>query len=521
MIATILPGSSGFHAVEYNERKVAKGVARLLEMKNFGSVGIYGKYTSEELREYLEYYSSRNNRIMKPQFHLAISCKGHEYSEQELLEFAHDYLSEMGYGDEGQPLLVYSHYDTDNTHLHIITSRVAPNGRKINHNNERRRSQDVINRLLGNDREKEVQNAFGKAKEYKFSTFAQFKAIMTSMGYEAYHKEDTVYIKRGGRVQMSLPLVNFNPLYTYGDNDKQCARQLRSILLKYRDTCSNNDELKKELKDKLGIDILFFGKKDTPYGYMLVDHNNKRVLHGARVLAIDRLLYFETPDERFSRIESYIDSLLVDYPKLNTAALNHKLRRFHAYIKKNTVYLGDKSRELPQFMVNVLTRNNRISWVESFKPKTEEERDLLCRLCKVDGTDLVALTVKKDSHYINDVESLRAVFNNHDTIDTRAALAVLGYTLHRDADIYYAVNFSGKRIICLNDEGFDLTRLLYPLKSKSQVGDKNISKVQKIGTIESLKLRDAGGGSHGEKREWEVGNNSNYDSIDDGCSLKM
>lgn len=33
MIATILPGSSNFHAVDYNERKVAKGVARLLEMK--------------------------------------------------------------------------------------------------------------------------------------------------------------------------------------------------------------------------------------------------------------------------------------------------------------------------------------------------------------------------------------------------------------------------------------------------------------------------------------------------------
>ena len=37
MIATILPGSSNFHAVGYNERKVAKGVARMLEMQNFGT----------------------------------------------------------------------------------------------------------------------------------------------------------------------------------------------------------------------------------------------------------------------------------------------------------------------------------------------------------------------------------------------------------------------------------------------------------------------------------------------------
>ncbi len=45
MIATILPGSSNFHAVGYNERKVAKGVARMLEMQNFGTLGTFGKPT--------------------------------------------------------------------------------------------------------------------------------------------------------------------------------------------------------------------------------------------------------------------------------------------------------------------------------------------------------------------------------------------------------------------------------------------------------------------------------------------
>lgn len=39
MIATILPSSTTFHAVDYNERKVSEGVAELLEMKNFGSIG--------------------------------------------------------------------------------------------------------------------------------------------------------------------------------------------------------------------------------------------------------------------------------------------------------------------------------------------------------------------------------------------------------------------------------------------------------------------------------------------------
>ena len=75
MIATILPGSSNFHAVGYNEHKVSKGVARLIEIQNFGSLGTFHKPTPSELVGYLQKYSSQNSRIRKPQFHVAISRK--------------------------------------------------------------------------------------------------------------------------------------------------------------------------------------------------------------------------------------------------------------------------------------------------------------------------------------------------------------------------------------------------------------------------------------------------------------
>lgn len=161
MIATILPGSANFHAVGYNERKVSKGVARLLEIQNFGTLGTFGKPTPDELVKYLRVYTSQNSRIRKAQFHVAISCKGHEQSESGLLDFAHRYLKEMGYAEPGQPLLVYSHYDTENTHLHIVTSRIAPDGRKIAHDHERRRSQEAIDRILGMNRKKKMGNRCG------------------------------------------------------------------------------------------------------------------------------------------------------------------------------------------------------------------------------------------------------------------------------------------------------------------------------------------------------------------------
>ena len=107
MIATILPGSANFHAVGYNERKVSKGAARLIEILNFEGATTLGPPTPEKLREYLIDYSKQNGRIKKAQFHVAISCKGHEMTEQQLLDFAHQYLKEMGYMEPGQPILIY------------------------------------------------------------------------------------------------------------------------------------------------------------------------------------------------------------------------------------------------------------------------------------------------------------------------------------------------------------------------------------------------------------------------------
>lgn len=324
MIATILPGSTNFHAVGYNERKVSKGVARLLEIQNFGALGTFGKPTSEELVRYLQEYSSRNSRIQKAQFHVAISCKGHEQSESELLEFAHQYLKEMGYGEAGQPLLVYSHHDTDNTHLHIVTSRIAPDGKKIAHDHERRRSQEVIDRILGTNRKQKTGKDINDAKQYTFSSFAQFKSVMTSMGYETYQKDGIVFIKHGGKVQQKLPLSEIEALYRNGYRDRARCRQLRNILKKYRDVSTNKEELQKELKAKFGIDLVFFGKKDKPYGYMLVDHANKTVINGARVLAMDELLDFATPEERLDRIEDFIDRLLTLNPKITQGEIYDK-----------------------------------------------------------------------------------------------------------------------------------------------------------------------------------------------------
>lgn len=531
MIATILPGSADFHAVGYNKHKVYKGVATLLEMQNFGGLDASEHPTAKQLVQFLQFYSSQNSRIQKPQFHVAISCKGHEMSEQQLLDFAHQYLQEMGYAEPGQPWLIYAHHDTDNTHLHIVTSRVAPDGRKIQHDHERRRSQAVIDKILGTDRTQKTEKDIEAAKQYSFSSFAQFKAVMGTMGYEVFQKDGNVFVKQGGRIQKKLPLTEIETLYKKGYQDKARNRQLRAYLKKYRDVCANKEELQKEMKKSFGVDVVFFGKKDKPYGYMLIDHANKTVIHGARVLAVEELLDFATPEQRFDRIEAFIDQLLTLNPKITQGEIFQKLKKQRAYIKKGVIYYDGQSRPLPPFMAKAIDRNNRISFIEKFHPTNDAEVDLLCKIFKVDRPDLVDISTERPPKYADSVGRMHEIFNDPEVKSPRSAMYQEGFIIRQVNDTYYAINFKEHILINLNEEDFDVERVKkISKKPKRQGVPFKKSKKKTLNPVKSLqrkshqglgKLRKEGIGSHSANREWEVGKKTDYDEVDDGRSLKM
>lgn len=69
----------------------------------------------------------------------------------------------------------------------------------------------MIDRILGNDRKQKARKGVDAAKEYTFSSFAQFKSVMLSMGYEIYQKDGTVFIKHGDKVQQAFRLQRLKP----------------------------------------------------------------------------------------------------------------------------------------------------------------------------------------------------------------------------------------------------------------------------------------------------------------------
>ena len=186
-----------------------------------------------------------------------------------------------------------------------------------------------------------------------------------SLGYECKDDDEkpVAHIYRGGQ-ELGTTQVQLIMRHTLKENkpDDKRRRQLRAILKKYRDLSANKEELTAAMKKKFGISLVFVGKANTPYGYIVVDHKNKTVYKGGEFLSIRELLQFEDAATRFARIEETINDLLTDYPKLTTADVNRILyRQFGTRIHRGTVSWNGETIQLRHEVTEQLRQNYLIS----------------------------------------------------------------------------------------------------------------------------------------------------------------
>ena len=261
MIAHILEKPSRtFAGVNYNTNKVDRNKGELMLMANFGLLQGLRSPRPQDLVNYLMMLAARNKGVANPQFHAVISGRAKIYDKQELTRAAVLWLKEMGYGD--QPYLIVFHKDTDNHHVHVVSSRIDRNGVQINRDYEKVRAVRNIDKVLG----------YTFAMEYNFSTKAQFYMILENQGYLG---RDYMHEKK-----LEKKLAAYRP-------DKSRMSELKLLFQEHK----GDPELIQLLKSKYQLDLVFHaseGKK--PYGYSVIDHATKQVFKGSEILSLKYLL---------------------------------------------------------------------------------------------------------------------------------------------------------------------------------------------------------------------------------------
>lgn len=143
MIQKISSGKSFYGLIEYNESKVRAGEAELLELHYIPE--------GSTLQETLEFVAGQNPACKKNTFHVSLSFPPDEHpSDETMLDIAHDFMEGMGYGE--QPYGIYRHHDTDNDHIHIVSTRVDWQGKRID---------DAYEKIKSNRLAAELEKKYG------------------------------------------------------------------------------------------------------------------------------------------------------------------------------------------------------------------------------------------------------------------------------------------------------------------------------------------------------------------------
>lgn len=341
MIVKMMPAAgASFPGVNYNDKKISSGNGELTLMKNFPSF-INESSDKQQVRDYLRAISVGNKKIIKPQFHAMISTKFQEHSKEELSEIAENFMREMGYGD--QPFTVVFHSDTDNNHVHIVSTRVdKTTGKKINDSFEKLKSQEALSKTLEKLYNIKPDEELEKLLKYKVSTINQLELLLERNGFVMIKNkldEKAFDILKNGVKQRTVKSEQVN--FETNKNDSR-KNQIKAILIKYKEIHSNKVfkvedsrkqksvipenqdksekdinkvrvEFESELQEKMrilfGIDIVFHQKDNfQPFGYTLIDHKSGRIYKGSEILKMSEL--FEFTEEK---IDKQLFEVLKDY----------------------------------------------------------------------------------------------------------------------------------------------------------------------------------------------------------------
>jgi len=439
----------------YSQTKIGEGKANFSGAMNFPFSE--DKASPEMYIAYLEALADcAPKNIKNRQFHAIISTKGREHDETFLVDIAKKWMDKMGYGN--QPYILYFHGDTANNHIHIVSSRITEEGKRINPYMEGRRAGIAIRELMNENLN--VKAAFDindVLKNYSFSTEAQFKLVLEKRGWKVIEKDGNIdLIKCVKQGSIEIKKIK-DKVQQYAENKKR-INQLRAIFNKYSGLPI--DQFVDFMRKNFGVEVVFHKSKghSTPYGYTVIDHKNKIVMKGGEIMPLDALLSPKSREEHTRLVNEIVYNNLLNSSSYRN--LKSTLSRNGYYLRKSNIYVKGDDNVLKQLSLEIYKKlhyNDRLREANKFVVHTPSEAKALSYLFNVRANEINIRqderrddTVYRDmiQSFGDDREALKNYLKNNDMrvisnsdisllIDYRNyAIANLGgLGLNRDFDI--------------------------------------------------------------------------------------
>lgn len=334
MVARILSGTSIRGLLNYNEKKVETGNATLILANRFG-VEIEQLDKRAKLTRF-EHLTLLNSKVKTNSMHIMLNFdRSDRLNNEHLQKIATVYMDKIGFGE--QPFLVYNHQDASHPHVHIITTNIKSDGRRIDIHN--------IGKHLSETARKEIEIQFGLvhaegrslnknaeikaaqinevtyarqptrsaiynvvttvSRDYRFASFAEYNAVLREFNVTADRgKEDSVMFQKRGLVyslldqngkRIGIP-IKASALAGKPTLDRIEKKFPRNLMYRkpFRDLLASEidqvfgmyhtlskEKLVDELKAK-SISLIFRqNEKGLIYGATYIDHKNRVVFNGS------------------------------------------------------------------------------------------------------------------------------------------------------------------------------------------------------------------------------------------------
>lgn len=204
MVAKVITGKNIQGALSYNEHKVSTGQAACILAQGF--MKAVDDLSFYEKLERFTNLTEHNRRAKTNTVHISLNFDPSEKFDKDTLNaIASAYMEKIGFGD--QPYLVYRHDDAAHPHIHIVTTNIRRDGRRISLHN--------IGRNQSEKARREVETGFGlvraegkKRQEEKFIHPVDVKKVMYGKSETKRSLSNVVRMITQNYKYTSLPELN-------------------------------------------------------------------------------------------------------------------------------------------------------------------------------------------------------------------------------------------------------------------------------------------------------------------------